>query len=253
MRGLQAGALLLGSALYFLIISQGFLLKFSTQLLSWPPYTSVSLTCLHLRGSSALPMLHQALVQEGFVPPPCCSPVLPGAGGHSCCPMAGKCAPLRGGVGPSVAAGAWGLPYVLGTLPRIINQGGQSSPALQQGKEGLGPLSCPLLVFGYFPPGRQGDAGYLGGLFRARGGAEPHVWALGLAESPSLPFLLPTAPCCSELGPVSLVSLVTISSLLGFSPAPENSRRKWRCLLPSLLPAPSSGQAGARLPSSAQL
>lgn len=64
-------------------------------------------------------------------------------------------------------------------------------------------------------------------------------------------FPLPAAPCYPELGPVSLVSLVTISSLLGFSPAPENSCRKWRCLLPSLLPAPGSGQAGARLPGAA--
>lgn len=191
MWGLQAGALLLGSALYFLIISQGFLLKFSTQLLSWPPYTSVSLTCLYLRGSSALPMLHQALVQEGFVPPPCCSPVLPGAGGHSCCPMAGKCAPLHGGVGPSVAAGAWGLPYVLGTLPWIINQGGQSSPALQQGKEELGPLSCSLLVLGYVPPGRQRDAGYSEGCLGLGEVLSPMCGPWGLQKALPSPFFSP--------------------------------------------------------------
>lgn len=76
------------------------------------------------------------------------------------------------------------------------------------------------------------------------------MWALGLLGPFPSPLL--AAHHFPVLGPVSLVSLVTISSLLGFSPAPENSLRKWRCLLPSLLPAPN-GQAGARLLCTAQL
>lgn len=59
-----------------------------------------------------------------------------------------------------------------------------------------------------------------------------------------LPFLpLSPQPPVPVAGPCFLVSLVTISSLLGFSPAPENSHRKRSCLLPALPQRPARSQA----------
>lgn len=73
--------------------------------------------------------------------------------------------------------------------------------------------------------------------------ARPLPWG----SQKSLPFLpLSPQPPVPVAGPCFLVSLVTISSLLGFSPAPENSRRKWRCLLPAPPQRPAWSQA-ARL------
>lgn len=178
---------------YFPFISQGFLLKFNTQLLSWPASASVALARLGPWGSSALPALCQAPVQAGFLPPPHRSSVLPGAGGCSCCPTAGKPAPLHGGVPSSIAAGVWGLPDVLGSLPQMVNQRGteQPSPAAGEGRVGSPELSlarfglCPLsLAGGCWAPGRVACG-------------EP--WALGLAESPSLPS--PCSPPLPGAGP----------------------------------------------------
>lgn len=59
-----------------------------------------------------------------------------------------------------------------------------------------------------------------------------------------LPFLpLSPQPPVPGAGPCFLVSLVTISSLLGFSPAPENSHRKRSCLLPAPPQRPAWSQA----------
>lgn len=82
-----------------------------------------------------------------------------------------------------------------------------------------------------------------GGPFHGEGAAGAWLgvpWGWGLQKALPSPF--PAAPHARSR-PCFLVSLVTISSLLGFSPAPENSHRKWRCLLPAPPPWPGWSQA----------
>lgn len=112
----------------FPLFLKDFYKSFNTQLLSWPLSASVSLT---------------PSGPWGGIPWKCrvCAASLP-----FLCPSRSW--------GLFLLSPAWGSGFqrrCWGSLLQVVNQGGQSSPAPQQGKEGLGPLSCPLPISGYVP------------------------------------------------------------------------------------------------------
>lgn len=121
-----------GCSLFSLCFSR-ISIKFNTQLLSW--FSSAFLFLTSVSGGKLSPSCASLAsgTGRGCATTPL-FPVLPRAGGNSCCPLARKHIPLHGGAAPNVTALVWGLPYIsLGTISCIINQGEQHSPALQEG------------------------------------------------------------------------------------------------------------------------